>query len=91
MDIAQAMGFDCGTQDSGACEERAIALVISSIKKLAQDIGIPENLAELGVQPDDFSTLADNALKDACGLTNPIQPDKAHVVALFEKAYTQRY
>ena len=85
------MGFDCGTQDSGACEERAIALVISSIKKLAQDVGIPENLAELGVQPDDFSTLADNALKDACGLTNPIQPDKAHVGALFEKAYTQRY
>lgn len=34
-------------------------------------MGIPKSLAELGVKEED-SVLADNALKDVCGLTNPI-------------------
>ena len=36
-----------------------------------------------------FSTLADNAMKDACGLTNPHQPTKDEVIALFQAAYDQ--
>ena len=27
---------------------------------------------------EDIPTLADNAMKDACGFTNPILPTKAH-------------
>ena len=48
--------------------------VIDAITKLARIVGIPKSLKELGVKEEDFSVLADNALKDVCGLTNPIAP-----------------
>lgn len=64
--------------------------VISAIKKLADIVGIPKSLAELGVKREDFPVLADNALKDVCGLTNPIQPEKEEVIGIFEEAYGER-
>ena len=35
---------------------------------------------------DDFDVLADNALKDACGFTNPKQASHAEIVAIFRAA-----
>jgi len=43
------------------------------------------------VKREDFETLATNAMKDACGLTNPFQPTKKEVIAMYEKAFTQKY
>lgn len=43
----------------------------------------------LGVSPKDFDVLATNAMKDACGLTNPKQPSKEEVIALYKKAFEQ--
>ena len=42
-----------------------------------------------GVKREDFGTLADNAMKDACGFTNPKQPTKDEVIALFTQAFEQ--
>ena len=64
--------------------------VISAIKKLADIVGIPKSLEELGVKREDFGTLADNALKDVCGLTNPIQASHAEIVGIFENAFGKR-
>ena len=50
--------------------------VIDAITKLANIVGIPKTLKELGVKEEDFGVLADNALKDVCGLTNPVQANK---------------
>ena len=87
--MATAMGID-GLGENGM--ERAQALVIKSIKTLAKDVGIPENLQALeGVRREDFPVLAENALKDACGATNPFQPTKDEVIAMFEQAFTQTY
>ena len=61
--------------------------VIAAIKKLADIVGIPKSLEELGVKREDFDTLADNALKDVCGLTNPVQPNKEEVIGIFQAAY----
>ena len=41
------------------------------------------------VNPDDFGVLADNAMKDACGLTNPRQPTRDDVIEILRKAYEQ--
>mmetsp|Transcript_4099 Transcript_4099/g.10353 ORF Transcript_4099/g.10353 Transcript_4099/m.10353 type:complete len:84 (+) Transcript_4099:299-550(+) len=76
-----------GSQDS----ERAVALVIRTLRHLSQEVGIPENLAELGVKREDFEALAANAMRDACGATNPFQPTKEEVIQMFEEAYTQTY
>ncbi|OOR82866.1 L-threonine dehydrogenase [Moraxella canis] len=64
--------------------------VISAIKTLADIVGIPKSLEELGVKREDFSVLADNALKDVCGLTNPVQANKDEIIGIFEAAYTKR-
>lgn len=61
--------------------------VIDAIKKLADIVGIPKSLRELGVREEDFKTLAENAMKDVCGLTNPVQPTLEEVIAIFKAAF----
>ena len=53
-------------------------------------MGIPANLKELGADPKDFDTLASNAMKDACALSNPVDISHEDIVALFQKAYDQQ-
>ncbi|MCP2040831.1 alcohol dehydrogenase [Neisseria sp. HSC-16F19] len=64
--------------------------VIDAIKKLADLVGIPKSLQELGVKREDFTTLAKNALKDVCGLTNPVQGGLDDIIGIFEAAYGPR-
>lgn len=64
--------------------------VIDAIKKLADIVNIPKSLKELGVKKEDFGTLAENAMKDVCGLTNPVQPTKEQVIGIFEQAFEAR-
>ena len=61
--------------------------VIDAIKKLADLVGIPKSLQELGVKREDFTVLAENALKDVCGLTNPVQGGLDDIIGIFEAAY----
>ncbi|WP_107688227.1 iron-containing alcohol dehydrogenase [Neisseria wadsworthii] len=61
--------------------------VIDAITKLAGIVGIPKSLKELGVKEEDFDVLADNALKDVCGFTNPIQADKQQIIGIFKAAF----
>lgn len=61
--------------------------VIDAITKLARIVGIPKSLKELGVKEEDFGVLADNALKDVCGLTNPVQADKEQIIGIFRAAF----
>lgn len=67
-DIAKFMGIDVSNMN----DEEGANACITAIEKLSKDINIPIGLKELGVKEEDFDTLATNALKDACGLTNPI-------------------
>lgn len=66
--------------------EQGAELAIQAIEKLAVRVGIPAGLEQLGVKRDDFDTLAANAMKDACGVTNPIQPSKDDVINMFASA-----
>lgn len=50
-------------------------------------VGIPKSLRELGVKEEDFKTLAENAMKDVCGLTNPVQPTLEEVIGIFKAAF----
>lgn len=81
-DIAGFMGVDtkCMTDDEGA------DACIGAIRKLSSDIEIPSGLKELGVKVEDFDILAENALKDACGLTNPIQATHQDVKEILTRA-----
>ena len=60
---------------------------IDAIQKLARSINIPPSLRALDVKPQDFEALSMNAMKDVCGLTNPVQPTLQEVIGIFEAAY----
>ncbi len=81
-DIARAMGENVDGLDDDAAAERCLA----AIRKLSADIGIPSGLTQLGVQAKDFPTLTANALKDACGATNPVQASPEDITAIFAAA-----
>jgi alcohol dehydrogenase len=81
-DIAVAMGEvvdGCSTRD-------AAEIALDAIKTLSDDVGIPRGLAALGVKTDDLPTMAENAQKDACGLTNPRRPSLQDVIDIYEAA-----
>ncbi|WP_028772652.1 L-threonine dehydrogenase [Shewanella waksmanii] len=81
-DVAKAMGADV----SGMSDEQGAQTAIDAIKALSVAVHIPENLTKLGVKAEDIPTLADNALKDACGLTNPQQATHAEICQIFTNA-----
>jgi alcohol dehydrogenase len=81
-DVAKAMGLDTQHLD----HEQGAAAAIAAIRKLSSDVGIPSGLAELGVKADDISILAANAMKDACGFTNPRPAEQAQIEEIFHAA-----
>lgn len=82
-DVAKAMGIET----SGLTPEQSSDAAIAGIVSLAQAIDIPAGLAVLGAREEDIPTLATNALKDACGLTNPRPANQAEIEAIFKAAF----
>ncbi len=81
-DIAGFLGQDT----RGLSDEAGAQLCIDTIIALSKAVDIPEGLSTLGVQAKDLETLSKNAMKDACGFTNPIQPSLDEVIALYKQA-----
>ncbi len=81
-DVAKAMGVD--TSDMTPSDASAAA--IAAIRQLSVDVSIPNGLSGLGVKEEDFDILAENALKDACGFTNPKQATHAEIIAILKAA-----
>ncbi|HCC10368.1 MAG TPA: L-threonine dehydrogenase, partial [Atlantibacter hermannii] len=42
---------------------------------------------DLNVKEQDFAILAANALKDACGLTNPVQASHEEIISIYQAAF----
>ncbi|AKK00472.1 L-threonine dehydrogenase [Pseudomonas brassicacearum] len=82
-DVGRAMGFDAPS----ATPEEGAQAAIAAIRSLAQDVDIPAGLRELGVRLNDVPVLASNALKDACGLTNPRAADQRQIEEIFRSAF----
>ncbi|MGL5760769.1 MAG: L-threonine dehydrogenase, partial [Cetobacterium sp.] len=67
-------------------ENNSADLAIEEIVKLSNDIGIPKGIKELGAKEEDFTILATNALKDACGFTNPKQATLEEIIEIYRSA-----
>jgi alcohol dehydrogenase len=81
--VAQAMGSDI----QGLNAEQGAEAAIVAIRALARDVQIPAGLGDLGAKLEDIPILAANALKDACGLTNPRAADQRQIEAIFRNAF----
>lgn len=82
VDIAVAMGEPVEGMSVRAAAEKAL----DAIKQLSKDVGIPSGLKELGVKEQDLKIMAENAQKDACGLTNPRCPKLEDVIEIYKWA-----
>jgi alcohol dehydrogenase class IV len=47
-------------------------------------VGVTHTLCELGMTDEDLPLLAQNALSDACMLTNPKQPTADELIQIFK-------
>ncbi|AOY59599.1 MULTISPECIES: iron-containing alcohol dehydrogenase [Desulfococcus] len=81
-DIARAMGENT----EGMSKRAAADVALEAIKTLSADVGIPSGLTELGVKEADLKIMAENAQKDACGLTNPRCPTLDDVIQIYKNA-----
>ena len=81
-DIAVALGENI----EGLSYRDAADKAIAAIKKLSADVGIPAGLTQLNVKEQDFEIMAKNAMKDACGLTNPRVPTLQDVINIYSAA-----
>ncbi len=82
VDIAEALGEPVEGLSKRAAAEKAL----DAIKTLSMDVGIPSGLKELNVKEQDLKVMAENAQKDACGLTNPRCPTLDDVVMIYKWA-----
>ncbi|GHD95664.1 hypothetical protein GCM10011445_31900 [Pseudocitrobacter faecalis] len=81
-DCAQAMNIDVTSLN----DEQGAKACIDAICKLARDVNISAGLRDLNVKEEDIPVLATNALKDACGFTNPIQATHDEIMAIYRAA-----
>jgi len=81
-DIAVAMG----EKIDGLSDVDAAAVGIAAIRRLSADVGIPAGLKALNVKEQDLKTMAENAQKDACMLTNPRKATLEQVIGIYKAA-----
>ncbi|MGH2883948.1 MAG: iron-containing alcohol dehydrogenase, partial [Solirubrobacteraceae bacterium] len=67
VDVAGALGIATDGLDATTAAERAV----DRVEELSHALGIPSGLREIGVDPAEFDTFAQNALRDAYIATNP--------------------
>lgn len=80
--VAKALGENVEGLPAAEAAQKAV----EAIKTLSARIDIPAGLKALNVKEEDFPTLTENALKDACGLTNPKQATAEEITAIFAAA-----
>lgn len=78
--IAAAMGVE-GTENMTVSEYRKAA--VDAVKKLAQDVGIPQDLKDT-VKEEDIQFLAQSAYDDACRPGNPKETSVEDIAKLYK-------
>jgi len=83
----RGLGLALGADIAATADEDTIRqATLGAIRQLKRAAGVTQTLCELGMTAKDLPLLAQNALADACMLTNPRQPTLDEVIAIYEKA-----
>lgn len=86
--IAQALGFR-GAADgrwSEALATDAAEWAACEVRRLADELGVPKGLGEIGVTEGDVEQLATMTMADACLSTNPREATRGEIETLFRQA-----
>jgi alcohol dehydrogenase class IV len=82
IDLARSAGLAV----DGMPGEEAAELLAVHVRRLADDVGVPRGLRELGVSATDIERLAHTTLDDACLSTNPRTANEHEIQQLFRDA-----
>jgi len=80
-DIAVAMGVDVAGLSSMAAAELAVV----AVRQLIGDIGLDKGLREIGLSEEHIPLLSENAVKDACLVTNPRPASREDIAEIFRR------
>lgn len=80
--IAENIGLDV----SKRTDESVCGMLVEHIEKLKMNVGITRTLKDFGMNDNQIDFLTDNALNDACMVTNPVSLTREDVVAIYEAA-----
>jgi alcohol dehydrogenase class IV len=75
-----------GIRTEGVPAAEVALQLAEAVRKLADEVGVPKGLSELGVTHDIVPRLARTTLKDACLATNPRAAGARDIEALFRAA-----
>lgn len=81
-EIAVALGVNVDGLSTREAAEKGIA----KIEQMSKDLNIPGGFAQLGAKEEDIETLATNAMKDACALTNPRKAKLQDIIEIIKGA-----
>ncbi|WP_054637063.1 iron-containing alcohol dehydrogenase [Thalassobacillus sp. C254] len=81
-EIAKAMGKDV----TGLSDEEAGREAIDMVRRLSKDIEAPQTLSALGITEDDLPLIAEDAIEDACMITNPRDISTKDIIAICKQA-----
>ena len=81
-DIAAALGEDT----DGLSTMDAARAAVDAVQELADEVGIPHTLREVGVTEAHLEAMADDAMKSGGIALNPRRPTRQDVVALYKRA-----
>jgi len=81
--LAEAMGQDmCGVAD----QDRASTVALC-VQKIRENLNITQRLRDMGVSPDDLTSLAEFAAQDPCVATNPRETSVQDIEEIYRQIY----
>ncbi|HLZ18438.1 MAG TPA: alcohol dehydrogenase-like regulatory protein ErcA [Smithellaceae bacterium] len=82
-----SVGDAMGLRLEGMTSDQKKKAVFGEVKRLQHEAGVDQSLSQIGASRSDISQLAQNAMLDACMVTNPRKPGQKDIEAIYEKAF----
>ncbi|KAF5089990.1 Alcohol dehydrogenase 2 [anaerobic digester metagenome] len=80
--VAEAMNVDCRSHDTQGIKQK----LLSALQTLRNELGITEQLGDLGVTKEHIPALAKSAMRDPCLATNPRRLTVTELEQIYEGA-----
>lgn len=81
--IGEAMGLNL----EGMASDHQRRAVLGKVEHLQRSAGVCQPLGQIGTPRRDIPKLAENAMQDACMVTNPRKPNGKDIEEIYEKAF----